>query len=546
MIHQLNPTPDLPDGFTEYRVIGPPGCGKTTWLRRQVELAVEKGELVLIGSLTRAAAAEIVGLRPPIPRENVGTLHSHCYRSLGNPPIAQAAEHIETWNELYPFYAMTPAGAGDDFTNPVSGDEYGVAGRRPGDRLMSQYEVHRARMTTHTMPYRLSNFAKLWERWKREEGLLDFTDLIEVCLRDVPSAPGNPTVLFIDEAQDLDRVEIALIRKWGLQAGCLVLVGDPEQAIYTWRGADPQAFTDPPVPPDCLRTLSQSFRVPRQVHARAVRWIGGLPYREPVAYDPRPEEGEVRISGASYANPGSAIDDAKNYLTHGKTVMFLTSCAYMLNPLLTKLRERGIPFHNCYRVTNHAWNPLVQRGNAPSMAQRIQAYLRFSQRGAWTAREIRLWTSALELEGILRQGAEGLVQGLVDDEPIGISWDMMCEMFPATTIDAGLCGDLGWFSQHLKSGRRPSARYPLAIAMQEGPEKLQEPPNLTVGTIHSVKGGEADVVFLFPDLSRSAMRHWTAGYLAQAPIYKQFYVGMTRARESLVLCSPAGRHTVRL
>ena len=47
----------------EYRAIGPPGCGKTTWLTNQVRNAVAKHGpgSVLLASLTRAAAAELAG-----------------------------------------------------------------------------------------------------------------------------------------------------------------------------------------------------------------------------------------------------------------------------------------------------------------------------------------------------------------------------------------------------------------------------------------------------------------------------------------------------
>ena len=49
----------------EYRVVGPPGCGKTTWLGAQVEQAVESGMSVLISSLTKAAVTEIGGRACP-------------------------------------------------------------------------------------------------------------------------------------------------------------------------------------------------------------------------------------------------------------------------------------------------------------------------------------------------------------------------------------------------------------------------------------------------------------------------------------------------
>ena len=69
----------------EYRVVGPPGCGKTTWLGDQVQQAVESGMSVLISSLTKAAATEIGGRNLPISFDALGTLHSHCYHALGRP-----------------------------------------------------------------------------------------------------------------------------------------------------------------------------------------------------------------------------------------------------------------------------------------------------------------------------------------------------------------------------------------------------------------------------------------------------------------------------
>jgi superfamily I DNA/RNA helicase len=91
----------------EQRVIGPPGCGKTTWLSRQVQRAVGEGKDVLVASLTRAAAAEAAGRNLPIPPRNVGTLHSHCYQSLGRPTLAVDKKHVEDWNSRHPEWALT-------------------------------------------------------------------------------------------------------------------------------------------------------------------------------------------------------------------------------------------------------------------------------------------------------------------------------------------------------------------------------------------------------------------------------------------------------
>jgi superfamily I DNA/RNA helicase len=58
-----------------------------------------------------------------------------------------------------------------------------------------------------------------------------------------------------------------------------------------------------------------------------------------------------------------------------------------------------------------------------------------------------------------------------------------------------------------------------------------------VGTIHSVKGGQADVVYLFPDLSKAGDAQYHQHGPARDSVIRVFYVGATRARETLYICS---------
>jgi DNA helicase-2/ATP-dependent DNA helicase PcrA len=104
-------------------------------------------------------------------------------------------------------------------------------------------------------------------------------------------------------------------------------------------------------------------------------------------------------------------------------------------------------------------------------------------------------------------------------------------------------GDIDWWESVLKHDDRRRQQYALTVARRRGFGALRETPRLCVGTIHSVKGGQADVVYLFPDISTVASEAWRRH--VRAPIIRQFYVAMTRAREELVLCSPSGATAVR-
>ena len=526
------------DEGIEHRVIGPPGCGKTTYLGNQVQKAIDAGKKPGVLSLTRTAAAEVSGRALPLDSEAVGTLHSMCYRALGRPEIAEGRKYLEDWNERHPQFELTIA-TGNREKDIEEDQPDPPAELSRGDPLMNEYQAHRAKMKGD-MPEHLQMFAQEWNAWKDQNGLMDFTQLIEACLLEVDRAVDEPDVIFVDEAQDMSPLEMALLRKWGGAAGHLVIVGDPDQAIYTWRGAEPESFTQPPLPDGRTLLLAQSYRLPREVHKQATHWIDQSPDREKVQYRSKDEEGEVRRSAATYRYPEGAIRDAEQYLENGKTIMFLTSCSYMLQPMLDFLRANGIPFHNPHRRSNGAWNPLLRRRNQTGAADRLLAFLHMSERGTWSAEDLRRWTDAVRVKSAMVKGGKKLVQEIENNEQGDVSWKDIYNLLTEDAIEAGLTGNLDWYRNQLTASRLKASEFPINIARREGSGgKLRETPQVITGTIHSAKGAEADVVYLFPDLSHPGNQEWKGDKRQQASIYRTFYVGMTRAKESLILCNPA-------
>src|ERR1022692_91250 len=71
---------------------------------------------------------------------------------------------------------------------------------------------------------------------------------------------------------------------------------------------------------------------------------------------------------------------------------------------------------------------------------------------------------------------------------------------------------------------------------EEGPRALLQVPHVVVGTIHSVKGGQADCVYLFPDISQAGDAQYARGGVARDSGVRPFYQGVKRARETLYIC----------
>jgi DNA helicase-2/ATP-dependent DNA helicase PcrA len=314
---------------SEYRIFGPPGTGKTTNLSRQIRRAAERygPESVLVTSFSRTAAAELAGRDLPISPDRIGTLHSHCYHALGSPVIAESC--VEEWNRENPRMALTPVKKQGKLDGDNASAEDGAELAKDGDEILQQLSRFRGLMIPQkAWPLTLRQFEEKWTRYKHALNLLDFTDLIERCLNGVAVAPKAPAVIFADEAQDLNRMQLTLIRKWGERANYFILGGDDDQTIFSFTGASPDAILDPDIPDDHKIILKQSFRVPRAVHDVADKLIRQVTRRQEKIYLARPEAGTVhRLSTGTYKSPEYFIlKSAEEHLRQGKTVMFLAAC----------------------------------------------------------------------------------------------------------------------------------------------------------------------------------------------------------------------------
>ena len=524
--------------MAEYRLHGPPGTGKTraladVWVPRAVERFGENG--VVICSLTKTAAAEIASRGLPIPKENIGTLHALAFRSLDRPSIAEG--EIAAWNEREHLFRLSGGKPG------VEEPELGRSERgTKGDDLMARSQVYRHnRIPIAQWRDDVAIFYRKWKAWMAAEGHVDFTGLIEDALEGVGQAPGRPSVFVVDEAQDCSVLELDLVRKWSEDAEYAVLAGDGDQAIYGWRGASSRAFLGPKIPEDHNYHLKQSYRVPRQVHRVATRWINRASYRYAVDYEPRDFEGSATSCEGNSKNVMPIIEAAFKAAAEGKTVMILASCGFMLRNTITMMRREGIPFHNPYRPRHGGWNPL--RGGAGRLlsylvpdAETFPDHFRI-----WNWSECKRWVDLVRSKDSLNPSGKSMIRHQAkrpetEFERIDASdgracfgehWDELREAFASRA-------PIPWLQERLLSSKAKLMEYPIKVCERRGTRTLLEEPRITVGTIHSVKGGQADIVFCYPDLSSSAMREWTRPGEGRDGIIRTFYVAMTRARESFV------------
>ena len=195
-----------------------------------------------------------------------------------------------------------------------------------------------------------------YQEEKRKRGVIDFDDLIRLTAQALETDAEFAATqrwrfrhLFVDEFQDVSRAQLRLLRAWLAERDALCVVGDPDQAIYSFAGADPGYLT----------AFGDHFS---GRHDRAAR--GQLPLhardrpRRTRAVLPRRERADVRAAGrpgpaptvTTYANGDAEANGVASKLRDAHEGRRWSDLAvlYRVNaqsaPFEEALRRAGIPF----------------------------------------------------------------------------------------------------------------------------------------------------------------------------------------------------------
>jgi DNA helicase-2/ATP-dependent DNA helicase PcrA len=235
------------------------GSGKTRVLTRRIAWQVGQGRIsprhCLAVTFTRKAAGELtsrlgaLGLPSPV---TAGTFHGLAYSQLRR----RWADRRETEPRLLErkvrlLVPMLPAGptVGLEAADVAAEIEWAKA------RLVTPdgYEAATVAAARPT-PRPAAEVASLYERYETEKqhrGLIDFDDLLwrvaETIEGDDAFAAGlrwRYRHLFVDEFQDVNPAQFRLLRAWLGGNTDLCAVGDDDQAIYGFSGADAGYLVD--------------------------------------------------------------------------------------------------------------------------------------------------------------------------------------------------------------------------------------------------------------------------------------------------------------
>jgi superfamily I DNA/RNA helicase len=490
-----------------HKIFGPPGCGKTTYLLNVVDSELGAGvSSAKIGyfSFTRKAANEARDRAiQKFPQLNAKTdfpyfrtLHSLAFQCLGirSEDIMQA-EHFREFAAQAGIELSLSHDTEVDLVKPDNPilNEINIA-RIKGEDLKTHYNRCGLDIEWHHFEF----VERTYRHYKRSKNLLDFTDLLEMIVNEPERLPMLE-VLIVDEAQDLSRLQWMMVEALTLRSKRTFLAGDDDQAIFFFAGADVKSFL---AFEGSVTVLNHSYRVPAKVHSLANNIVHRIRERQPKEWESREFEGLVKTY--------HRFEDVP--VEHGQWLI-MASTNYMLNPIHEWLKSIGV---------------LFERNGIPSLspqvAQAVLEWERLRKGKAVVYTSVQTVYRYLDTSAVAR-GYKTFKTGDVN----GVyTLDELREKH-------GLLTDAVW---HEALTKIADDKKEYLISLLRRGVKLSQAPRVRLSTIHGAKGGEADNVMLMMDLSPKFAKEYASN---ADNVHRLFYVGVTRAKQSLHLVLP--KHT---
>ncbi len=170
------------------------------------------------------------------------------------------------------------------------------------------------------------------------DGTVSFDDMVFV-----PAAlelrPAPYDVVFVDETQDMSRAQLVLAQNALREGGRLVLVGDANQAIYGWRGADVGSM-------ERMATELEATVLPLTVTRRCPQRVVALARQIVPSFEAAPDapEGTVRVTSLPVA------DWSEGDLVVSRLNAPLTRCALAAIRAGKRARIQGKEFAQSFRL----------------------------------------------------------------------------------------------------------------------------------------------------------------------------------------------------
>ncbi len=481
------------------------GSGKTTVLTRRIAWRVlsETAELdrTLAITFTRQAATEMRARLAPfdlVGRPLIGTFHAVARRLM--------LQNLEDRNKRAPVIinnrsSLMSTVMGDDARRGGVTDVLNAIDWAHARMLSPSNAVAAMKDAGYNIPITGTRFAEVfhaYESAKKKRGVIDLNDFMTAVITEARHEPRfAESIRFqfrhisVDEAQDMNPLQYEFLRVLLPESPDVFLVGDPNQAIYGFNGADKTLF-------DSLPGITRGARV----------------ISLPSNYRCTPEIVEMAVS--ALAKDGQ-VANAESRRTSGVAVN-LQRCATEAVELRTIIK-----LVQAAHGSNHGWNNIAVLVRLNAIGETIREALaaadipvRSHRRGGDWGRAVATVSSLTNRESLQTWAADVLDTGEYSPSDADYSVAQLVRQF----LDAQRSGSV--------DGRMFSSWLVTSA-------DIEESDGVDVLTLHAAKGREWTFVVV-AGMEKGMLPHRSARSIhAKSEEARLAYVALTRAADELAI-----------
>ena len=507
-------------------IVAGPGSGKTRTLTYRIaHLVAERGaaaESCLAITFTRRAAGEMRERLARLLPNSTDKVAIHTFHSLG---LAILREH---WSAagLGPAFRV----AGETERIALLAETLGLSAHK-AERLLRA--ISREKRTQSWAGAEATEARAAYARAMAWCNWIDFDDLVALAVRVLVSDPHIAEFyrrrwrwISVDEFQDVDEQQYRLLTLLAPPDGNLCAIGDPNQAIYGFRGADASCFDRFRQDYPAVRTvrLARNYRSTGTIVSASSQVIAPRP-NEPVAEIVRDmhERIAIQVAATERAEAESVVKTIE-HMIGGHTFFSIDSGRAGPGPQASR---SFADFAVLYR-TDAQSATLCEALDRSGMPYQKQSHTALAEEPAVRAllQELGDGSGATALADDLQAAAHRL--GERGDAGAGATVGMALQRLMAL---AERCG-------------HERARFADAAALTTDAEFWDaRADRVSLMTLHAAKGLEFAVVFIVGLEDGLLPLHWSEpDDAATAEERRLFYVGMTRAKDRLILSRARQRH----
>lgn len=304
-------------------VVAVAGSGKTTTGVECVQRVVRMGQSHIFLAFNKSIATELQARDV-----NGATFHSACMRVVMAAFRGAKVEARKLWMLCDEYLSQDDHYMYAEFIVGLVGKGKQAGIGCPGlvdDTSAAWYDIveHYGLELEHEdadMERAVQLASNLLEASVHDRSMIDFDDMLYWVVRHGLRMPQNDWV-FVDEGQDTNALQRAIIAKMLKPTSRLMVVGDPAQAIYGFRGADSDSLDLIAKQFNCTSLpLTISYRCPQAVVKYAQQWVSHIEAA------PTAAEGKVTNAGTKWDPKTFAATD----LVLCRTTAPLISLAYRM------------------------------------------------------------------------------------------------------------------------------------------------------------------------------------------------------------------------